>query len=66
MLTENNWRIRLDAARAHEVRQICLVENRSLSNCLGKLVSEALSARRGADSKIKELVAALTAAKPAQ
>ena len=46
----NNWRIRPPAAAAHEIHQMALRENRSLTNMLSTLVLEALAARRRARS----------------
>ena len=49
-------RIRLDDAQAHQVHQICLVENRSQSSLVSNLVSEALAARRAAAAEQAELL----------
>ena len=48
-------RIRLDDAQAHQVHQICLQENRSQSNLVSNLVSEALIARRKAAAENDDL-----------
>jgi hypothetical protein len=58
-MKNSNQRIGLTDAQDYAVRQIGLKESRPYANVLSKLIDEALSARRRADSDVTALVAVL-------
>jgi hypothetical protein len=55
------WRIKPNAYVEHHVQRIARAEGRSLSNCLHRLLSEAIGARLTADANVGRLAALLTA-----
>jgi hypothetical protein len=51
------WRILADPYLVHHVTQIAAAEQRSLTSCLGKLLHEAVDARRRVDKSAERLAA---------
>jgi hypothetical protein len=60
-MKNSNQRIILSDAHDFQVRQIALKESRSITNTLTKLIEEALSARRQANTTVDRLVSLLKA-----
>jgi hypothetical protein len=58
-MPEAYWRVRPTPAIEHAVRQIALRENRTLANCLQRLLLEAIDARRLASLHSPDIKAAI-------